>query len=550
MIPKNASLRASVELALQMRIAELQREQQLKFLKKFCLELRSPTNFSRNCKSKQNCVLSALSSNFFKTKFSSLKDHLGSLIFSPEIPKWISYCGNESHRYSPMGYFLDSMPIVSEMPVSRKPQIYFKSTRVNYYIVDSQSFDFLTCNSMERKIVYTMFVQYFDSYVWLSLIFSIISLTALIQMKQKNHWDDLLLVFVGILLNISTCIEKVISGKKWSFVHWVLFIWFFAAFLLNNFYQIVVISNFIKPASVTSPWDHIFSLNGFSVVTPLSENSLDVENLKNLTVFTSKETAIRVLYTYKSIAIKYVYNGTILYESAKNHSNAVLAWVYSAFGRRMWSMFGKMCAAQWRGTNLGDNSGNYNYNCEEKSEMMASLDPVQMYDWKTIYTKLKQCDKKVAYVSESTEIIEFKRKLNKPGRPKMFRSSNQKELSQLIFWSFLVASKNDDDIHLKRLKSLVEFGLYRYLKKLTINSTKIKFLGQYQKHGEFIPLNLESNIASLFYMYFFFLIVIFVAAVLSYLVSTFFCPIQLTSKSSSHIFPIRVLKSNLVFRSK
>ena len=121
------------------------------------------------------------------------------------------------------------------------------------------------------------------------------------------------------------------------------------------------------------------------------------------------------------------------------------------------------------------------------------------YDWETIYTKIKKYDKKVAYVSESMEIMEFKKKVNKPGRPKKFQSGKQKQLGRFIFWSFRVASRNNaDDIHLKRLKNLVEFGLYKYLKKLTINSTNIEFLRKNEKDSEFIPLNLESNIASLF----------------------------------------------------
>jgi len=541
MIPQTAPLIILIKLALNIRIANLKKGQQLRFLKDFCSHLRSPLIFPEACKSKRDCILSALSEHFFKSQFSSYAGHLASLIFSPEIPTWIRNCVNESHPYSVLDYFLDDMEIYSELPVSTNPSIYFKSTHISY-MVDSESFDFLTCNSMRPKIVYTLFAQYSDSYVWLCLVFSIVFLTALIQLKQKGDWGDLIFKFLGILFNISTCIGKVISGKKWSFVHWVLFIWFFGAFVLNNWYQIVVITDFIKPAAVISPWNHIFALHEFSIVTPLGENFPDLERLKHLTNFLHTGKSIRVEFTYEKslMKTKSVFNGTFLYESAKNHSNAVLAWGYTAFGYSIWSMFGNICAQTW----LNSNSSTHTemYGCKEKSELMTTLDPVRMYDWETIYTKIKKCDHKVAYVSKSAEIMEFKRKVNKPGRPKMFQSGNQnnRHVSLFIFWSFRAVSVNDGDIHLKRLKNLVEFGLYRYLKNAAINSINNTFLGQNEKYGEFIPLNLESNIASFFYVYFFFLVVICSVAVLRYLVSTLFCAVQLTSFYSSHIFPIRV----------
>ena len=538
------SLIISIKSALNIRIANLKKEQQLKFLKQFCSKLHSPMIFSRECKSKQDCLLSALSHHILKSKFSSISDHLGSLIFSPEILTWIANCGNKSHLHSPIGYFLDNMTIVSELPVTKKFKEYFQSKHVSY-IVNSDSFDFLTCNSMEPKIVYTMFAQYFDLYVWLSLVFSIVFLSALIRLKQKSDWGALVLKFVGILLNISICIGKVSSGKKWSFVHCVWFIWFFGALVLNNWYQIVVISDFIRPATVISPWDHIFSLNGFSIVTPLGENLPHLERLKNYMVFrhNKKLNTLRVQYTHEKsfMTTKTVSNGTILYESAKNHTTAVLAWGYTALGYAIWSMFGDLCAQTWRGSNSSTLTNKYG--CKETSEMITSLDPVQMYDWDTIYTKIKNCDNKVAYVSKSAEIIEFTRKVNQPGRPKMFQSGNQKngQLSQFIFWSFRVASKNDaDDIHFKRLKNLVEFGLYKYLKKLTMNSTHITILGRNEKRREFTPLNLESNIASFFYMYCFFCVIICSFTVLSCFFSTLFCGAQLTCIFSSHIFPIHV----------
>jgi len=543
-IPETVPLIISIKLALNSRIASLQKEQQMKFLKKSCPKLFSAASFPRDDQFGNTYLLSALSSHFLETEYSLFLGHLGSLIFSPDIPTWKKMCENESNPDLSVGYFLDRMSIVSELTVSRKSQVYFTSTHIPY-IVDSESFDFLTCNSIEPKIVHTMFVQYFDSYVWLSLFVSIVSLTALIRLKQKSDWGALIFNFIGILLNISTCIGKFISGNKWSFVHWMFFIWFFAAFQINNWYQIVVISDFIKPATVKNPWDHIFSLKGFTIVTPLGENYPDLETLRNLTFFQiiRKGNIIGVHYTHEKSLMwaKYVYNGTILYESAQNRSNAVLAWGYTVFGYSIWSIFGNMnmCAQTWRGLHVANHTDKYG--CKEKSEMLAKLDPVPMYDWESIYTKIKKCDNKVAYVSESAEIMNLNQKVNKPGRPKMFQSGNQKQLGRFIFWSFRIASKNDaDDIHLKRLKNLVEFGLYRYLKNLAINSTNMKFWRKNEKDSEFIPLNLESNIVSLFYMHFFCLLVICSAAVLSYLVSTLFCAVQLTCIFSVYIFPIRV----------
>jgi len=117
------------------------------------------------------------------------------------------------------------------------------------------------------------------------------------------------------------------------------FIWLFAAFVPNNWYQNVVISDFIKPATVTNPWDHIFSLNGFSIATPLGENFPHLENLRNLTLFQTKrkEDSIRVNYIYEKslMRIQHVYNGTILYDRAKNRSNAMLAWGYTDWQQYM-----------------------------------------------------------------------------------------------------------------------------------------------------------------------------------------------------------------------
>lgn len=383
MVPKTAPLMVSIQSALHSRIAFVQKEQQMDFLKQdFCSALLDPQyNVHKDCKSKRSCLLSALSHRFRKTSFSSFADHLGNLIFSPDIPTLIRNCGNVSHPDFVLSYFLDYIKISSEIPVSMKSYKLLKYAWVPY-IVDSESFDFLTCNSMKPKIVYTMFVQYFDSYVWLCLVFSIVCLTALIQMKHKVDWGDLVLNFVGILLNISTSIGKVITGNKWSFVHWLFFIWFFGAFVLNNWYQIVVISDFIKPATIISPWDHIFSLHEFSVVTPLGENSPHLDSLRNFTIFqeTRALNIIWIHYTHEKSLIRFppaVYNDTILYNSAiNNHSNAVLAWGYSAFGHSIWSMFSSLCKCIWRGLNSPtcvDEHG-----CKGKNEMLANLDPVHI----------------------------------------------------------------------------------------------------------------------------------------------------------------------------
>jgi len=339
MIPQTVPSIILIQSALNIRIANLKKEQQSKFLKDFCYSnLRSVTNLSRECKSKEDCLLSSLSHYLLKTECFSFAGQLCSVLFSPEIPTWIRNCGNESHPYSLFDYFLDDMEVYTELPISTKPSVYFKSTHISY-MVDSESFDFLTCNSIEHKIVYTIFAQYFDLYVWLSLVFSIVSITALIRLKQKSHWGDLVLNFIGILLNISTYIGKVFASKKWSFVHWVLFIWFFGAFVPNNWYQIVVISDFIKPAAVISPWNHIFALHEFSVVTPLGESFPSLESLRNLTNFQDRGK-VRFIYEKSFMKKKVpVVKGTILYESAKNQSSAVLAWGYTAFGHRMWSMF-------------------------------------------------------------------------------------------------------------------------------------------------------------------------------------------------------------------
>jgi len=180
-------------------------------------------------------------------------------------------------------------------------------------------------------------------------------------------------------------------------------------------------------------------------------------------------------------------------------------------------MFTNLCFNTWYCSDCAKSNHAVKHGCEDKAEMMTMLDPVQMYDWISIFTKLKNCKNKVAYVSKSAEIMKLGRKLNKPGRPKRFQSGSQNQLTRLIFWSFRVALENDvDDIHLKRLKNLVEFGLYRYLKNTAINSTNMKVLRQNEKGGEFISLNLESNIASLFYLYCFFSVVICIAAVFGY----------------------------------
>ena len=127
-----------------------------------------------------------------------------------------------------------------------------------------------------------------------------------------------------------------------------------------------------------------------------------------------------------------------------------------------------------------------------------------------IYENLSRCEQKVALVEKAETIKLIKSRLNVRGKSKTFWSGNPNHLQieQPIFWGFDVPS-GMKDIHLTRLKSLVESGLYNYVKSLMnpVNATVLAQLDALVKNKDnhenigIRPLSLDSKIVSIFFFY-------------------------------------------------
>ena len=371
------------------------------------------------------------------------------------------------------------------------------------YMTHLVSFNFLTCNSIEHTVNYVMFASYFDPHVWYSLAMCAIILFCVMygyHRKSAEHAAEstILLIFLPPLLSVS------VDPDKWTrqtfFMRFVIFIWILGAFLVNSYYQNIVISDFTIPIEAKSPWSGIYDLRNFTILSFLNKKSKYVGRVTN-------DVEYR-FFQYKTatggISRIVFEKGSLLYTAS---TKSFVGWFHTDFGSAMWSLFNPLCPFWSQFSERGIETER----CEKNGRLIFNMEPYNVENIVDLYEKFSRCDQKNALIDSVDTIKAVESRVNVHGERKRFWSGdlNRLEIEEPIYWEFeeILA---EDDIHLKRLKSLVESGLYAYLKSWTnpVNTTVLSQLEQKVYENSSVygntgvrPLSLKSNIVSIFFMY-------------------------------------------------
>jgi len=375
------------------------------------------------------------------------------------------------------------------------------------YATDLLAYNFLTCNSANHPVNNAMFADYFDLYVLFSLLLCAMTIVCTVYGYHKKSLgssieSSILLIFFPPLLNVY--VEPDQWVRKTFFMRSILFVWILCSFFINSMYQNIVISDFTKPLDAVSPWSGIYSLKGFTIFSSLMEHASSVQfvidnGIKNNSQF--------YYITYRSKSGKntaHIFmNDSLLYNAS---FVSAVAWFYTGLGYSMWSLFEPVCPT-WSNEVRRENSID---SCVEKGKLIFDMEPFQSKNTAEIYANLSRCEEKNALVETADTITAIQSRLNVRGQRKKFWSGdiNMLQIEQPVFWVFEMVP-NENDVHLRRLQSLIESGLYAYLKKimnpineevLTKLEQKVKNRGEYENIAV-QPLTLESNVVSIFYIY-------------------------------------------------
>ena len=229
---------------------------------------------------------------------------------------------------------------------------------IKNYLADTNQYNFITCNSVSPTLSFKMYIEFFDTEVWIFLLFSIGGMVIMIglvlrfmeSLKYSRTMPMVGLVLFGSLLNVSLNYGRILKLGKFTtrrFIATIFAIWFLLAAIINNMYQIVVISHVTKPKALKSSWNRIEQLQDFSILTSLVPGIPSIENFTenefNETIWDGESFGYRMILIknpnarMKSLTLHYksrFYNVSKL---------ALIARSYSDFGYAAWNNLDQEC---------------------------------------------------------------------------------------------------------------------------------------------------------------------------------------------------------------
>jgi len=232
------------------------------------------------------------------------------------------------------------------------------------YWVDTNQYNFITCNSESPTFSFKMYIEFFDTEVWIGLLCSMSGIMIIIglvlqfmeSLKFSRTTPMVGLVLFGSLLNVSLDYKPILKLGKLKtrrFVATIFGIWFLLAAIVNYMYQIVVITHMTHSCSDSheeTPWNRIDQLNDFSILTSLVPG---IPSIENFTENEFNETWTGDL-DYRMIKIKNpnarmksltLNRNSIFYNGSKQ---AFIARSYSDFGFAAWNKLDPECLTHFR----------------------------------------------------------------------------------------------------------------------------------------------------------------------------------------------------------
>lgn len=440
-------------------------------------------------------------------------------LFSPYLPNVEKLWEKGELKQNPMSIYNQWRGLAVKISSNFKLQnVEFTSPVV---IVQSEPVNFLTCYGLKQNILFDDYIKSFDKYTWsfLLVFYSILTIIASIILTTKENLNFFFILPIvaleayATLLNVHSFNLHQLTqhlGSKFAF-KFLFLTWFFAAFLLNNAYQNLVISNVIKPLSVNSPWSSIDELEDFNKFVPLYDYIKDYDGLiQVLNVWKNKNP------TRMSVRVKDLKNGRFkIYHC--NDTMPVQDWVYkapftfffSAIGNKLREEHekGQLCPEVFKNNPIPRRRITVSP-CPYIHKKLRSLRPAIKSRGMEIFGNISRCDAQNAYVDSSKYVNELYNFLNKGRNSKPFvKGVPESKYTQVLTWTFKYRY-GGKDLFYERMKGILESGVYGFWERMTnplkpSDMYKLKSQGlehKETKDGE-EGQKLASNIVSVFYIY-------------------------------------------------
>jgi len=452
------------------------------------------------------------------------------------LVQWVS---NVLSPESEFFFLVTSFPYLAEHALDKLAQ---EGTPYNYHavVVDTRSFNFLTCSQLSPRISFAIYLYAFDPSAWGLILGSLLSITACVSLfvfrslpYEWIHFRSIVgsnfLWALGPLLNVSTELQRPASKVSLALAICIP-LWLLLGFVLNSYYQNIVISHVISPLKLESPWQTagVEDLRGLELYTPLVVTALNEHNFPHCI---SRDYFHRIDFSESGL-----YHGVEWNDPQRQRPGSPVIVVVSkdsVLGRTPFdpeAIFGWACS-EWGSImfpvrnffDLDRNCASFQFNssdgvpphCFRKAETLRQL---TTFDWSNCTRFLNQLttgcglgNNRVAYVDNSETVELVWSELQKRVRRDSFLKGDPEAKSSQLYripraWAFTQYT-DEPNLYARRLQKLLESGVYRYLKRwgTAVEEQKIGAIRDHAGLNAFekkrTRQGLDSNLVSVFYIY-------------------------------------------------
>jgi len=383
-----------------------------------------------------------------------------------------------------------------------------------------------TCQDLKIGPQLKNMTKQFDKVTWLAILlsFAIVCASTVVRKQcSRARSAATLLKLLAPILNTSSGSGVNESHKTMTLKTYLQIIsasWLLMTIIINNVYQIIVISDLIEPVPPKNQWNIFEEIpSKISKVIVLDESILTLENQINITYLNityhqSTKTNMCVLALEHLEERTYFFHGahipwqhlkvcvrSILYTESLN---TILTWHLSPFGRYIRDK-GLKCVGVFENRSALTSNNSFNTFCRETAGLLLSMRPQLSANLTNLFQSIRSNCSNSVFIDHRENVDLVTKHLNElAGRKLILQGrADQSKYTSSSVW--MIHSYFGHKHILKvRLERFLESGILGYIKSV-LKSYRERHL---KKEGtkvpaEAKPLDLNGNIVLIFYVHLF-----------------------------------------------
>lgn len=375
-------------------------------------------------------------------------------------------------------------------------------------VTNTESYNFYTCKGLQSTPKLQNVVSQFDIYTWMGIIASFLLVygtafasVKLLEGNSKFRFPNFALELAAPIFNAGSdsCVDNKLNNSTKTYLRFLLALWFLTMLVMNNVYQIIVISDIIEPLPLTIPWKSIvelpLNLKKYAVVDQsLSTLTGQLKFLflkpKSRTYVLNGKSFIQIPNDAKVIGIE-----SVLFNASHK---SILTWHLSPFGRFVRDDALK-CAE------IFENQKSLEIKfCLQLSKVLLTMFPQLSMNVSALLTAIQSKCSNAIFIDTKENVDLISNHFNELARRKYFLkgSNNQPQFEMSVSWAIKSFFGHKHGLTV-RLERFMESGVLDFV-KLSLKAASQRNLGRetiFKMKVAAQSMGLDSSIVIIFYIH-------------------------------------------------